>query len=152
MATIETATVVTAVFHHVFRYARGSDEAADLARAVVEDPPDPVCELYVRDRPCLPFTDPEGPLFPGCGRLRVSSWPSLGWGALNYVGPSENVLVDSFNPEAFEARAVLFDPEGDLWFPASASLPPARVRDAVEEYARTGQRPTCVQWQEGHWY
>nr|WP_242687714.1 Imm1 family immunity protein [Actinopolyspora sp. BKK2] len=27
-----------------------------------------------------------------------------------------------------------------------------RARAAIAEYCRTGQRPTCVQWQPGQWY
>ncbi|WP_425427657.1 Imm1 family immunity protein [Actinopolyspora lacussalsi] len=46
----------------------------------------------------------------------------------------------------------MFDPEGDLWFPASASIPLEQAREAITEYCRTGQRPESVRWQPGYWY
>jgi immunity protein Imm1 of predicted polymorphic toxin system len=154
-ATTQTQTVVTVVFHHSFKYARTDDEVAELARVIVEEPPTPVCEVYVWDRPCLSFRVEGGPAFPS-GRLRVSTRPIDGWGALNYMdarpGVEDGDLVDSFNPDADpDTPPVVFDPEGDLWFPASASLPLNEVREAVIEYMRTGARPTCVQWQLGQW-
>ncbi|MGJ7906081.1 Imm1 family immunity protein [Actinopolyspora sp. H202] len=46
----------------------------------------------------------------------------------------------------------MFAPEGDLWFPAAASLPLDRARQAIAEYGRTGTRTECVRWQPGYWY
>ncbi|PKW14143.1 Imm1 family immunity protein [Saccharopolyspora spinosa] len=155
MTIEQTQTVVTAVFHHIFRYARTADEITELTRVIVEQPPEPVCEVYVWDRPCRSFREEDGPAFPGTGRLRVTSNPASGWAALNYMHPGspDGALVDSLNPDFTEdTPALLFDPEGDLWFPASASLPLEKVREAVAEYCRTGARPMCVQWQPGEWY
>nr|WP_281243654.1 Imm1 family immunity protein [Actinopolyspora alba] len=59
----------------------------------------------------------------------------------------------SGHPQATEdTPPLLFDPEGDLWFPASASLPLDRAREAIAEYCRTGLRPESVRWQPGYWY
>ncbi|MEU7481715.1 Imm1 family immunity protein [Lentzea sp. NPDC042327] len=33
-------------------------------------------------------------------------------------------------------------------FPADALIPLAKLREALLELAETGQRPTCVHWQE----
>lgn len=87
--------------------------------------------------------------------MRLACPADQPWVALNYVsfGQSGGALVDSYNPHATEdTPALLFDPEGQLFFPASASLPLDRAREAIAEYCRTGQRPTCVQWQPGQWY
>ncbi|MBB5156413.1 Imm1 family immunity protein [Saccharopolyspora phatthalungensis] len=151
MTIEQDQTVVTAVFHHIFRYARTADEITELSRVIVEQPPEPVCEVYVWDRPCLSFRDEAGPAFPDSGRLRVSADPTIGWGALNYEGPDAD-LSDSYNPNTREHCPVLpLDTDG-VDFPRSASLPLEKVREAVTEYCRTGARPTCVQWQPGEWY
>ncbi|GAA4884090.1 Imm1 family immunity protein [Saccharopolyspora cebuensis] len=154
MTAIDTTTVITVVFHHIFRYARTPGEVEALVGEIVEAPPQVTCEIYVWDRPCVSFREPTGPAFPD-GRLRVTSEPGLGWGALNYVHRTreDGALVDSFNPAADETTPVVpFDDEGGIDFPRSASLPLDQVREAVAEYARTGARPTCVQWQPGYWY
>lgn len=153
MTTTQTPTVVTAVFHHEFRYARTDAEVAELVREFVENPPRPVCEVYLWDRPCRSFREEDGPAFPDAGRLRVSIDVSRGWGALNYFYPDDpDGLADSLNPDTDENTPVLpFDTDG-IDFPRSASLPLETVREAVIEFCRTGVRPTCVQWQEGYWY
>lgn len=33
-------------------------------------------------------------------------------------------------------------------FPSDAALPLERIREALAEFAETGQRPSCVQWQQ----
>ncbi|WP_433871670.1 Imm1 family immunity protein [Saccharopolyspora sp. CA-218241] len=156
MTATGTATVVTVVFHHIYRYARTPREIAALIDQIVEAPLDPMVHVTVWDRPCLSHRDPGGPAAPAV-RLRVSSYPGTGWGALNWAdarpGAAGGELVDSFNPDADERTPpLLFDEEGDLWFPASASLPLDRVRQAVAEYCGTGLRPACVGWQPGCWY
>ncbi len=154
MTTIETTgTVVTAVFHHVLRYARTPDEIDELVRTAVDDPPLQPAELCTWDRPCRSWRDEVGQAFPG-HKLRVCTTPATGWGAVSYHNgtPGKQDLADSYNPDAREdTPALLFDPEGDLWFPASASLPLDQVRQAVAEYCRTGRRPQCIQWQLGEY-
>ncbi|QIZ36588.1 Imm1 family immunity protein [Saccharopolyspora sp. ASAGF58] len=153
MTATDTATVITVVFHSEFHYAGTLEEVDALVRRIVEDPPRPVCAVYVWDRPCRGHFEPGGPAFP-TGRLRVSTSPTTGWGALNYVDRDrpDGDLVDSYNPDAGPDTLVLpLDTDG-IDFPASASLPLERVREAIAEYCRTGARPTCVQWQPGEWY
>ncbi|WP_433871495.1 Imm1 family immunity protein [Saccharopolyspora sp. CA-218241] len=154
MTATGTGTVVTVVFQHIYRYARTPGEIGALVHRIVEAPLDPVIYVHVWDRPCLSNRDPGGPAAP-LVRLRVASYPELGWGALNWAdarpGAVDGEVVDSFNPDADERTPRLrFDGEG-LWFPRTASLPLARVGEAVEEYTRTGTRPTSVQWRPGHW-
>ncbi|SFT93010.1 Immunity protein Imm1 [Actinopolyspora lacussalsi subsp. righensis] len=155
MTSIDTRTVVTVVFRHLFRYAYTSDEIAELIETVLTEPPLPICEIYVWDRPCRSIRDEDGPAFPADGRLRIACPADQPWAALNYINPGapDGALVDSYNPHTTEETPpLLFDPEGDLWFPSSASLPLEQVREAITEYCRTGQRPSCVQWQPGQWY
>ncbi|GAB3543045.1 hypothetical protein J2S53_000380 [Actinopolyspora lacussalsi] len=154
MTTLETGTVVTAVFHHLFRYAHTANEIDELVRTLVHDPPRQPAEVYVWDRPC--HQSPDGTIneFPR-HKLRVCTRPDLGWGAISYHNgtPEQQDLVDSYNPRTTEETpALLFDPEGDLWFPASASIPLEQAREAIAEYCRTGQRPESVRWQPGYWY
>ncbi|WP_433870858.1 Imm1 family immunity protein [Saccharopolyspora sp. CA-218241] len=154
MTAIETTTVITVVFRNIFRYARTPAEIDELIDQIVTDPPGRTCGVYLWDRPCLSFREPDGPAFPD-GRLRVTSETGIGWGALNYVHRTQDdgALVDSFNPDADETTPVVpFDPEGGIQFPRSASLPLDQVRDAVAEFCRTGARPTCVRWQPGEWF
>ncbi|MGJ7907900.1 Imm1 family immunity protein [Actinopolyspora sp. H202] len=152
MTTIAPSTVVTAILGHEFYYARTPEETADLVEAVLDTR---YSQLYVWDRPCL-SSDDGGPQFPGGHRMKITSRD--GWGALNYMDArpgtgEQGRLVDSYNPYATgETPSLLFDPEGDLWFPASASLPLDQVREAIAEYCRTGQRPESVRWQPGQWY
>ncbi|WP_433871003.1 Imm1 family immunity protein [Saccharopolyspora sp. CA-218241] len=152
MTAVETGTVVSVLFRRDLRHACTGDDLDALLREITEEPPRPVCEVFVWDRPCRFVADGD-PQFPD-GRLLVSSSPETGWGALNYVNPgaSDGRVVDSFNPAAAaDAPALPLDPDG-ADFPPSASLPLARVREAIAEYCRTGARPTCVQWQDGYWY
>lgn len=153
MTTVETQTVVTVLFHHVFRYARNADEIAELVREVVDEPQLEAIEVYSWDRPCQSSPDGTVNEFPS-HKLRVFTDPDAGWGAVSYhnEAPGEHELADTFNPALpADAPALPFDPEGQLYFPASASLPLDAVREIVEEYCRTGWRPECVRWQVGQW-
>ncbi|SDP17478.1 Immunity protein Imm1 [Actinopolyspora xinjiangensis] len=152
MTTVETGTVVSVLYRRDLRHAHTDDELDALVREITENPPRPVCEVFVWDRPCRFVLDGE-PEFPDA-RLLVSSSPNTGWGALNYVDPHtpHGRVVDSYNPDA-EANAPILplDPDG-ADFPNSAALPLEQVREAITEYCRTGQRPTRVEWQPGQWY
>ncbi|WP_245556211.1 Imm1 family immunity protein [Actinopolyspora mortivallis] len=130
MTTLDTGTVVTAVFHDTFHYARTPDELNELVRTIMSEPPRPVCEVYVWDRPCRSFREDGGLEFHE-GRLRVSVGPLDGWAALNYVDPDapDGALVDSYNPDNTDCLLPLlpFGPE-DIDFPASASIPLHQAR------------------------
>ncbi|KGI82316.1 hypothetical protein IL38_06180 [Actinopolyspora erythraea] len=151
--TVATETVViTAILGHEFHYARTPEETSHLVEAVLDTR---YSQLYVWDRPCLSFDHDGGPQFPGGHRMRITVESAVGWAALNYMHPGapDGALVDSYNPAATEdTPPLLFDPEGDLWFPATASLPLDQARQAITEYCHTGQRPTRVEWQPGQWY
>ncbi|WP_019855639.1 Imm1 family immunity protein [Actinopolyspora mortivallis] len=153
MTTVETGTVVSVLYRRELRHAHTDEELEVLVREIVENPPRPVCEVFVWDRPCRFVIDAE-PDFPDA-RLLVSSSPNTGWGALNYIAPHapDGRVVDSYNPDAgAEAPVLLLDPDGGVDFSTSAALPLEQVREAITEYCRTGQRPSCVQWQPGQWY
>ncbi|GAA4876563.1 Imm1 family immunity protein [Saccharopolyspora cebuensis] len=146
MTTTEAPTVITAIIGREFHYARTSAELEAVLDLLLVDGES---QVFQWDRPCRQSKDGAINEFPA-DRLRLTCRD--GWGALNYMSPgAHGDLVDSLGAE--EAPPVLpFDEEGDLWFPRSASLPLAEVREAVAEFCRTGLRPTCVRWQPGHWY
>ncbi|SDK65630.1 Immunity protein Imm1 [Actinopolyspora mzabensis] len=153
MTTIDTGTVVTGILGHDLHYARTPEETADLVEAVLRTR---YSQIYVWDRPCLSFRDEHGPAFPHA-RLRITADPDNGWGALSHMDARPEAVngaaADSYNPHTTEETPpLLFDPEGDLWFPASASLPLDQAREAITEYCRTGTRPESVRWQPGQWY
>ncbi|GAA0518375.1 hypothetical protein GCM10011581_22780 [Saccharopolyspora subtropica] len=149
----DAGIVVTGILGREWRYARTPDEIRDLVEAIVSEKPRQFSQVYVWDRPCRQSKDGTINEFPD-HRLRVTTYSQDGWGAVNWMHPGapDGALADSRNPDATEdTPPLLSDPEGDLWFPASASLPLEKVREAVAEYCRTGARPTCVQWQPGEW-
>ncbi|GAA4864213.1 hypothetical protein GCM10023222_16080 [Saccharopolyspora cebuensis] len=146
--------MITGIFGHEFRYAWTPDEARDLVDAILYGEPEQFAQVYVWDRPCRQSEDGTVHEFPP-GRLRITTDRENGWGALNYMHPGtpDGDLVDSFNPDTDESAPVLlFDDEGGLLFPRSASLPLDQVRGAIAEFCRTGARPTCVRWQPGEWF
>ncbi|WP_019856365.1 Imm1 family immunity protein [Actinopolyspora mortivallis] len=148
MTTISTATVVTAVLDRTFHYAYDPTELDQLITRVIEAPTHEVGLCYSWDRPCRSWRAPEGEAFPEHS-LRVATDPDREIGALSYHH-YQHELLDSHNPAAGEETPpLLFDPEGDLWFPASASIPLEQARQAITEYCRTGTRPTSVEWQPG---
>ncbi|GAB3544183.1 hypothetical protein J2S53_004393 [Actinopolyspora lacussalsi] len=151
MTTISTPTVITTVIDNTWHYAHEPAEIDQLITRVLDTPAHRVSLFYVWDRPCRSWRDPAGEAFPEQS-LRVATSSELGFGALSYHR-YQHELLDSYNPEFTESTPpLLFDPEGDLWFPASASLPLDQAREAITEYCRTGTRPESVRWQPGQWY
>ncbi|WP_019856424.1 Imm1 family immunity protein [Actinopolyspora mortivallis] len=153
MTITDTQTVVTAILGHEFHYARTAEETAELVEAVLRTR---YSQVYVWDRPCLSFRDEGGPSFPHA-RLRITADADNGWAALSHMDARPEAIdgeaADSHNPQATaDTPALLFDPEGDLWFPASASIPLEQARQAITEYCRTKARPTSIAWQPGQWY
>ncbi|SDK29701.1 Immunity protein Imm1 [Actinopolyspora mzabensis] len=148
MTTIAISTVVTAILGREFHYARTTEEINEIIDAVLATPHS---QVYAWDRPCRESSDGASDEFPP-HRLRISTHPG-GWASVNYHDgtPEHQDLADSYNPTTEDTPSLLFDPEGDLWFPASASLPLVQARQAIAEYCRTGQRPGCIHWQLGQW-
>ncbi|SFT84806.1 Immunity protein Imm1 [Actinopolyspora lacussalsi subsp. righensis] len=76
--------------------------------------------------------------------------PTSGYGAMRWTGMIDNVLVPfvTYNPNTEPNIDLLRDGGTPHFFPHSAVLPVDDVRMALLEFARTGQRPECVSWQE----
>jgi hypothetical protein len=51
-----------------------------------------------------------------------------------------------------ETVLVLFDPEAGTGYPPEAAIPVSQLRQVVEEYSRTGERPTAVEWRPADRY
>ncbi|MGW5054772.1 Imm1 family immunity protein [Actinokineospora sp. NPDC004072] len=71
-------------------------------------------------------------------------------GTLHYVGPGAGLYSRSPNPATdSDGTALTYDHQWNVMeFPPDSELPIADIRAAVHEYAHTGTRPTCVEWQE----
>jgi immunity protein Imm1 of predicted polymorphic toxin system len=92
-------------------------------------------------------------------------------GALAYLGPDVDVVVQErearrtrptdhselWNPGMWttlaeeppaDAPPLYIDKANRTPFPSDAALPLGRIREALAEFAETGQRPRCVQWQD----
>lgn len=151
MTTISAPTVVTAVTDSEWHYAHTPAETEQLITHLLDTPAHHVSLFYVWDRPCRSWRSLDGEAFPDHS-LRVAADPNRSVAALSYHY-YHHELLDSYNPHATDdTPPLLFDPEGDLWFPASASLPLDQAREAITEYCRTGKRPESVRWQPGQWY
>jgi hypothetical protein len=82
------------------------------------------------------------------GRSVLVVTVNRGWGAAYYRGPDLYAWITHNPRPAPDASELLFDPEAGTNYPAGAAIPVNQLRTAIEEYLQTGERPTCVQWQE----
>lgn len=71
-----------------------------------------------------------------------------GWGAAYYRGPDRYAWITRNPRPAPNMPELMFDGEAGTNYPANAVIPRDQLRRAVEEYLETGNRPTCVDWQE----
>jgi hypothetical protein len=82
------------------------------------------------------------------GKSVLVTTVSNGWGAAYFRNPDLEAWITR-NPQAPDrVPELLFDPEGGTNYPANAAVPVDQLRQAIEEYLDTGERPTCVAWQE----
>ncbi|WP_086821613.1 Imm1 family immunity protein [Allokutzneria sp. NRRL B-24872] len=87
---------------------------------------------------------------PGAGLLDVGLDHRRGVGVLYYSGPSHRTGCFS---HASTATVAADDPvlyyfmNADTEYPPSAEIPAELAISAAQEYMRTGQRPTSVDWQ-----
>ncbi|SFS96037.1 Imm1 family immunity protein [Saccharopolyspora flava] len=145
-----TPTVITAIVHNDYRYARTGAEVERLLDDIITTTSDWASLLYASDRPFADDSDVR-PI----RQLRVSV--ETGWGALNFVNEVKtddtHGTWDSWNSKPpVHTPNIWFDPGTPTAFPTSAALPIALVRQAMSEFCRTGVRPECVRWQPARWY
>lgn len=90
---------------------------------------------------------PEGP-YPD-HQMRVSVRPSVGYAALNYTDHNDPTMsiANSYNPRRPTPDIYLIF-NGDIGsvFPPTAAIPIGDARNALTEWLRTRQRPTCIEW------
>jgi Immunity protein Imm1 len=70
------------------------------------------------------------------------------WGALYYRGHNHRAWITDNPQPSPDAPALLYDDQAPADFPADAVISVDQIRAAVEEYLKTGERPTCVPWRE----
>jgi hypothetical protein len=75
-----------------------------------------------------------------------------GWGAVYYRRHDLYAWITRSPQPAPDAPELLFDPEAGTNYPAGAAIPVDQLRRAIEEYLRTGERPTSLDWQEAEQY
>lgn len=152
--TTAAGLVVSALVDNDMRYARTDEEIDELVRVVVDEPhPGWASLLYVWDRPCRSWRQGSEPAYPR-HRLRVTTDPASGWGAVQWSGPDGDRVTawDSYNPAVpDDAPTLWFDPSGGSEWRRTALMPLPLVRIAVQEYlASGGRRPHRVRWQRAY--
>lgn len=139
---ILTASLTTGVA----RVAHGMQESAALIDEILTlDHADWETILLVGDTEFHQTAD--GP-YPD-HQMRVSVQPSTGYAALNYTNNNDTdmYIANSHNPiRPLPNVYLLFNGETGFVFPRTAAIPIADARDALMEWLRTRQRPTCIEW------
>lgn len=139
---VVTATLTTGVA----RVAHGlSDADALIDEILTLDHPDWETILWVGDVEFRPSADGQ---FPD-QQMRISARPSTGYAALNHADNTdpELAIANSYNPRRpLPDVYLLFNGETGAVFPRAAAIPIADARQAMREWLRTRQRPTCIHW------
>jgi hypothetical protein len=137
-----TASLTTGVA----RVAHGVQESASLIDEILRlDHTDWETTLLVGDIEFHQTT--EGP-YPD-HQMRVSVRPSTGYAALNYADNNDPrmSIANSYNPRRpLPNLYLVFNGETGSVFPRTAAIPTADARKALNEWLRTRQRPTCIEW------
>jgi hypothetical protein len=112
-------------------------------------------QMVARERPKVgPFNEPDTLI-----KIAVASPERLG--ALLFLSPqsweqpadgdtSTGVYATRGERPASGSATLYIDTDTKTLFPADATLPIDRIFAALEEFRQTGERPTCVDWQESH--
>lgn len=143
----ERPTVLTAsLTNGVACVARGMQESASLINEILRlDHTDWETTLLVGD---VEFHQTaEGP-YPN-HQMRVSVRPSAGYAALNYADNSDPSMsiANSYNPaRPLPDQYLIFNGATGSVFPRAAAIPIGDARNALNEWLRTRQRPTCIEW------
>lgn len=137
-----TASLTTGVA----RVAHGMRESADLIEELLTlDHTDWESTLLVGDVEFHQTAD--GP-YPD-NQMRVSVRPSAGCAALNYTDNNDPAMsiANSYNPRRpLPGIYLIFNGDTGAVFPRAAVIPIGDARSALNEWLRTRQRPTCIEW------
>jgi hypothetical protein len=82
-------------------------------------------------------------------QMRVSVRPSAGYAALNYTDNNDPTMsvANSYNPRRpLPGIFLIFNGDTGAVFPQAATVPIDDARNALHEWLRTRQRPTCIEW------
>ncbi|GDY33642.1 Imm1 family immunity protein [Gandjariella thermophila] len=86
-------------------------------------------------------------------KIDLNGWAQVG--AISYVGPAPDApegaigsWVTRADREIEAAPTLYLDKATRTEFPRNAVLPLDLVRQALQEFRETGERPSCVGWQE----
>jgi hypothetical protein len=82
-------------------------------------------------------------------QMRISVQPSAGYAALNYADNTDPKMsiANSYNPRRpLPEVYLIFNGTTGAVFPRAAAIPIADTRNALNEWLRTRQRPTCIEW------
>lgn len=71
-----------------------------------------------------------------------------GWTGAYFRGPDRRAWITHTMQPPARPVELIYDTFTDSTFPADAVIPVDQLRAVVDEYLATGDRPTCVQWQE----
>jgi Immunity protein Imm1 len=137
-----TASLTTGVA----RVAHGIAEATSLIDEILKlDHKDWETTLMVGDVEFHQST--EGP-YPN-HQMRVSVQPSTGYAALNYLDNNDpNMsIANSYSPRRPLPQVdLIFNGSTASVFPRAAAIPIPDAQNALHEWLRTRQRPTCIEW------
>jgi hypothetical protein len=116
------------------------DDNTEMAVASAEDLRAVLAELRERKEDCrfptVYLEDGDAQLIVGLSRQRDRGM--LYWSASPDDAPQVPATGDSSNTEAYGRN--------EIAMPPYTEIPVAQVLDAAEQFAATGQRPTCVTW------
>jgi hypothetical protein len=145
---------VTAIIGGDMRYPANDDEIAELVRVVFAEPRTGWAVRLFAWHGQGPYRPRSGSA--QAGQMRVVTDLRSGWGAVNFLrhDPERKGWHgwNSLNPDLPSEAPELPFGRSYLAFPQSASIRLDVVMDAVREYCHRGERPRCLDWQEGRYF
>ncbi|WP_197523080.1 Imm1 family immunity protein [Actinokineospora pegani] len=104
-----------------------------------------------------------GPDWPAVAQIAPTADPLAGpvlvagfyqvYGILRMATRSDGRTLFSRDPISSDTSTIQYIYcENELELPANSQLPAPLIREAVHEFAETGERPTCLLWQEWQYF
>ncbi|MGZ3144981.1 Imm1 family immunity protein [Lentzea chajnantorensis] len=130
-----------------------SAELEDVLTHVLNHPQPHPAQIVARERPVVgPHDEPDT-------LIKLAVAPLEQVGALLFLGPeswvppvdgdtSTGVYATRAEAPVPGAPTLYVDTDTKTPFPTDAALPVPHLLAALEEFRQTGERPTCVEWQE----